>query len=89
MTFPSEFSAYIEGSKPIAVRYGGKANHRSTQRFVGNHRGLQRLTSMLVGAHGRLPSRRGPRRLDLKPLWATANGCQNCKILKPSYIFAK
>jgi hypothetical protein len=32
---------------------------------------------------------RSPRRLDLKPLWATTNGCQNCKILKLSFIFCK
>jgi hypothetical protein len=100
MTFLGKFSAYIEGSKhatvchggctgSTAVRYGGKANRRSARRFVVNRRGPQRLTSTPVGAHGRLPKLRGPRRLGLKPPWATANGCQNCKILKPSYIFAK
>jgi hypothetical protein len=34
-------------------------------------------------------NRRGPQRLELKPPWATTNGCQNCKILKPSYNFEK
>jgi hypothetical protein len=37
----------------------------------------------------RLPNHRGPRRLGLKPPWATANGCQKCKIFEQSYIFAK
>jgi hypothetical protein len=69
--------------------YGGWLCRRSTRRFVGNRRGPQRLTSTPVGAHERLPNRRGPQRLDLKPPWATVNGCQNYKILKPSYIFAK
>jgi hypothetical protein len=37
----------------------------------------------------RLPNRRGPRQLDLKPPWAMTNGCQNCKIVKLCYNFAK
>jgi hypothetical protein len=43
----------------------------------------------------RLPNRRDPRRLGLKPPWAmrppwaTANGCQNCKIFETVVYFCK
>jgi hypothetical protein len=77
---------------PWATVVGHAAVGRSARRIVLNRRGPWRLASTPMGGRGCWPNRR----LDLKPPWATAAAvghsdwfCQNYKILKPPYNFAK